>query len=90
MSIPSARITRPKPVRIHQPAWLAAGSPDSSEPWIRDVTTEPMTATPSVWPTWRLVEATAAATPACARGMPVTAVLVIGGLSEPNPMPRMA
>src|SRR5579884_3871646 len=26
----------------------------------------PSSATPSVWPTWRLVDATAAATPACA------------------------
>ena len=45
-------------------------------------------ATPSALPTWRLVEATAAATPACSRGMPDTAVLVIGALTKPNPMPQ--
>ena len=35
------------------------------------------------------VEATAAATPACAGGMPITAVLVIGGLIMPKPIPKM-
>ena len=50
--------------------------------------TAPTTATPRVWPTWRLVEATAAATPACEGGMPETAVLVIGGLTRPKPSPN--
>ena len=48
----------------------------------------PSTATPSVAPTWRLVEATAAATPACDGGIPVIAVFVIGGLIIPVPMPN--
>lgn len=39
----------------------------------------PTTAIPSVFPTWRLVDAIAAATPACVGGIPDTAVLVIGG-----------
>ena len=47
-----------------------------------------MTATPSVAPTCRLVDATAAATPACAGGIPETAVLVIGGLIEAEPDPE--
>lgn len=50
--------------------------------------TAPTTATPSVWPSWRLVEATAAATPAWARGMPETAVLVMGALTKPKPTPN--
>ncbi len=50
--------------------------------------TAPTTATPRVWPSWRLVEATAAATPAWARGMPETAVLVMGALTKPKPTPK--
>jgi hypothetical protein len=41
-----------------------------------------------VAPTWRLVEATEAATPACARGMPDMAVLEMGGLTNPKPTPK--
>ena len=52
-------------------------------------TSEPTTATPRVWPTWREVEAMAAATPAWARGMPETAVLVIGAFTKPKPMPKI-
>lgn len=48
----------------------------------------PMTATPRVPPIWRLVEATAAATPAWVRGMPETAVLVMGALTKPKPRPK--
>jgi EmrB/QacA subfamily drug resistance transporter len=48
----------------------------------------PITATPRVEPSWRLVEATAAATPAWARGIPETAVLVIGALTKPKPTPN--
>ncbi len=36
------------------------------------------------------MEATAAATPACAAGMPATAVFVIGGLTNPKPTPKSA
>ena len=52
-------------------------------------TTAPTTATPKVTPTCRLVEATAPATPACEGGMPEIAVLVIGGLTAPEPIPKM-
>jgi len=47
------------------------------------VTAEPMTAMPRAEPIWRLVEATAAATPARLRGMPETAEMVIGGFTMP-------
>ena len=50
-------------------------------------TTVPLTATPRDEPTCRLVEATAAATPAWLRGMPLTAVLVMGGFTRPKPIP---
>ena len=53
------------------------------------MTMEPVTATPSDWPTWRLAEAMAAATPACATGMPDTAALVIGAFTRPNPTPTV-
>ena len=49
----------------------------------------PTTATPRVEPIWREVLAMAAATPACARGMPETAALVIGAFTSPNPMPKI-
>jgi hypothetical protein len=39
----------------------------------------PITATPRVKPTCRLVEAIAAATPACDGGIPETALFVMGG-----------
>src|SRR6202020_53536 len=51
-------------------------------------TSDPTTATPNVWPICRDVDAMAAATPACARGIPETAVLVIGAFTNPNPMPK--
>ena len=54
-----------------------------------EATAAPTTATPSDWPTWRLVEAMAAATPAWERGMPDTAVLVIGAFTMPVPIPKI-
>src|SRR3954451_471776 len=47
----------------------------------RPTATAPRSAMRSEAPTCRLVEATAAATPACAGGMPETAVFVIGGFT---------
>jgi len=49
---------------------------------------DPITATPSVAPTWRQVDAIEAATPAWAGGIPDTAVLEIGGLTNPKPIPN--
>ena len=69
---------------IHQLGWVAAAKPPPRTPATAPPATAPTTATPSVTPTCRLVEATAAATPAWAAGMPETAVLVIGGLTSPN------
>lgn len=39
-------------------------------------------------PTWRPVDAIPDATPACERGIPDTALLVIGAFSQPCPMPN--
>ena len=68
------------------------GSPAAKSEWppFRNETDtrEPTTATPRVWPTCRDVEAMAAATPAWARGMPETAVLVIGAFTKPKPIPK--
>ena len=74
---------------IHQLEWVAAAKPlaEGAGGGHRR-RRRPTTATPSVTPTWRLVEATAAATPAWAAGMPDTAVLVIGGLTSPEPAPE--
>src|SRR5579872_5642255 len=83
-------ISTPQPARIAQLMWPAAVKPVRSDAPACEATTDPITATPSDWPTWRLVEATAAATPACARGIPETAVLVIGGLIVPKPRPNSA
>ena len=78
----------PKPAMISHPRWLAWTKPVRSGPCSADVTADPAKATPSDPPTWRLVEATAAATPAWASGMPETAVLLIGGLTMPLPIPK--
>ena len=51
-------------------------------------TSAPTTATPKVEPIWREVLAMADATPAWDRGIPETAVLVIGAFTNPNPMPK--
>ena len=74
---PSTSTTAPKAVSVHQPASAPACGPRS-----------PTTATPSVWPNCREVVAIAAATPAWARGMPDTAVFVIGALTNPKPIPK--
>src|SRR5215207_4083650 len=83
---PSTSTTAPKAVSVHQPGWLAAAR--SAWPAC-DATIAPTTATPSVWPNCREVVAIAAATPAWARGMPDTAALVIGALTNPNPIPKI-
>lgn len=80
---------------IHQAGLLAStkavaypalrGEPVPATP---AASTAPITATPSVPPICRLVEATAAATPACERGIPETAVLVIGAFTMPKPRPK--
>ena len=83
---PSATIKSPQPVTSHQPGWVPVARRAGSV--VATTAIAPTSATPSDWPTWRLVEATAEATPACAGGMPETAVFVIGGLTEPKPIPK--
>ena len=51
-------------------------------------TSDPTTATPNVEPICRLVDANAAATPACDLGSPETAVFVIGALTKLKPTPK--
>src|SRR5674476_771827 len=56
----------PQPATNHHPEWLATAKPDHNGPERPELSTEPTTATPSAAPTWRLVDATAAATlPGC-------------------------
>jgi len=73
---------------MYQHSFAASTNPDSKEPTRRAVRTVPATATPSEAPTWRLVDAIAAATPAWERGIPETAALVIGAFSIPKPSPK--
>src|SRR6266702_6167366 len=86
---PIVSTASPQPVSTHQPAWLAATNPVLIGPDSPETTTDPITATPSDEPTCLLVEATAAATPAWARGMPDIAVVVIGALTRPKPRPKI-
>src|SRR5215469_15182477 len=86
---PKRKTSPPKPASSHQPGLLAAVKPARSDPCRPDVRSEPVRATPSDWPTWRLVEARPAATPDWATGMPDTAALVIGVFTMPNPTPKM-
>jgi len=75
----------PQPAMTAHAAWLAVVNPVP----MPAATMEPMTATPRDAPIWRLVEATAPATPACSMGIPDTAVLVIGAVTRPEPIPKM-
>ena len=51
-------------------------------------TNVPAIATPRLVPVCRPAEASEVATPAIERGIPETAVLVIGGLTAPRKMPN--
>ena len=73
---------------IHQPGRVADANPAAIEPCRFAASTEPITATPTDEPTWRLVEAMPDATPACDRGIPDTAEFVIGAFTKPMPMPN--
>src|ERR1700751_6152462 len=84
----STMIATPQPVRRSQPAWLAGTNPARSGPYRFAARIEPLIATPSEVPIWRLVEAIPEATPACAKGMPDTAAWVIGALTMPDPRPK--
>jgi len=75
----------PHPTTSHHTAGNADGRPPVVPAMI-----EPLTATPSDIPICRLVEAIAAATPACSRGMPEVAALVMGAFTRPNPRPMNA
>src|SRR6266568_6120302 len=88
VSRPMVSTAMPHPASSHQPTWLAGTKPVLIGPAIAETTTEPITATPSEEPTCLLVEATAAATPACVLGIPDIAVFVIGALTSPNPRPK--
>ena len=68
---------------------MAAAKPVAREPPCSPAaSTDPVTATPSDEPTCRLVEAIPEAVPARERGMPETALLVTGALTQPMPAPR--
>src|ERR1700712_3794355 len=75
LAAPSTSTHAPAPAMIHQPGRLAETRSPGSAPDEPVLITEPTTATPSAAPTCRLVDATAAATPAWDRGIPETAVL---------------
>src|ERR1041385_326315 len=74
----------------HQPPRAAVTNAGPMPLWADALTIEPITAMPRAAPTWRLVEAMAAATPAWERGMPETAVFVMGALTKPKPRPNRA
>ena len=74
------------PTHSHHTGWVAS---TRSGPSAAPATSEPPTATPIAWPTWRLVVAVAAATPDRSADMPDTAVVVIGALTVPAPMPKI-
>jgi len=83
-----AKMAVPAAVIAYQTAWVAW---EKSEPEERlMLTTVPAMATPMAAPTWRLVEAMAAATPVWVRGMPAMALLEIAGLIRPRPVPKRA
>ena len=85
---PSASTAAPHAVITHQIACVAMVK-SVPRAWPA-ATTVPDTATPSAAPTCRLVDAIAAATPACDSGIPATALFVIAGFTIPSPTPNNA
>src|SRR5262249_59890267 len=86
-AIPKMRIPMPQPAMTHQPTWLADANEPAKFAFSPAATAEPIAATPSDWPIWRLVDAIAAATPACGAGIPGTAGVGVGGVGHPKPTP---
>jgi hypothetical protein len=80
MPAPSARMIH------HAPR---AAPVNAVPPWANAVPMiVPETATPSVVPAWRPVDASEPASPAIDRGIPEIAVFVIGGLTAPRKTPN--
>ena len=63
VATPRTATRAPQTATIHQPALLAVANPLPTGPTNREDTTLPMIATPMDWPTKRLVDAIADATP---------------------------
>ena len=74
--------------QTNQPAWESDATAVAGRTTEEEASNAPTTATPRVAPTCREVEAIAEATPAWARGMPDTAAVVMGALTNPNPIPN--
>ena len=72
----------------HSAGRLAAVKSVAIELEMCELRMDPTIATPRLVPIWRLVVATAAATPAWLRGIPDTVVFVMGALTTPCPMPK--
>src|SRR5260370_16766333 len=84
---PVTRTTTPQPAMMSQPAWLAGTKPVPSGPCRAEAIADPVSATPSDPPTWRLVEATAAATPPSPPPIPHPAALLTARSPHPLPPP---
>ncbi len=87
---PSTVIARPYPTISQKTTWVEAAKSARCADSIPAPATDPASATPREMPTCRLVEATAAASPAWERGIPETAVFVIGEFTHPSPTPNTA
>jgi len=81
-----AKMAMPERVMAYQMGWVAWEKLEPVERLM--LTTVPAVATPRAAPTWRLVEAMAAATPVCDRGMPAMAEFEMAGLIMPSAVPK--
>jgi hypothetical protein len=88
VAAPTTNTVTPKPAITHSAGRLAAMKSAPVMPEMCELRIDPTIATPSPVPMLRLVVATAAATPAWLRGIPDTAVFVIGALTTPCPTPN--
>jgi len=88
VAAPTTNTVAPKPTITHSAGRLAAMKSAANMPERCELRMDPTIATPRLVPMLRLVVATAAATPAWLRGIPDTAVLVIGALTTPCPTPN--
>jgi hypothetical protein len=82
-------IVSPRPAQMNHSGRAATAK---SAPTVAsaDPATEPHSATPILTPTCLLVEATADAAPARSVGMPLTAAVVTGALTNAKPLPNTA
>ena len=85
---PTIPTVSPRPATRNSAGRLANTQSSAIDLEMCELRIDPTIATPRLVPIWRLVVATAAATPAWLRGISDTVVFVMGALTTPCPTPK--